>query len=107
METLIVFNEAELKKCIQECIREVFREEISQLLEGVRQPWQAYEEPLLSREEMAEHLDISLPTLRKWVRQGLPRIRKGGRVLFLKSEVVKKLKEEQMKETKSKRKGVK
>ncbi|MDR3716712.1 MAG: helix-turn-helix domain-containing protein [Puia sp.] len=89
METVIVSNEAELKKCI----REVIREELALLLADVRPPWQEFEEPLITRKEMAEHLNISLVTLAKWVRNGLPCIRKDGRVQFLKSEVMKAIKQ--------------
>jgi excisionase family DNA binding protein len=89
METVVITSEVELKRMI----REVVREEITQLVRGLQQPWQAYEEPLLTRKEMAKHLNISLVTLTAWVRQGLPCIRKGGRVLFLKSEVVKAIKQ--------------
>jgi hypothetical protein len=88
METLVITSEAELKRMI----REVVRDEIGQMVRGWQQPWQAYEEPLLTRKEMARHLNISLVTLTKWVRQGLPNIRKDGRVLFLKSDVVKAIK---------------
>lgn len=89
MDRLIVTSEEDLKRLI----REVVREEMAQGLRGARQPWQVYEEPLLTRREMAKHLNISLVTLAKWVREGLPSIRKGGRVLFLKSEVVKAIKD--------------
>ena len=85
METLIVSSETELKKCI----REVIREELAQLMAGVHPPWEEFEEPLITRKEMAKHLNISTVTLAKWVRRGLPCIRKDGRVQFLKSEVMK------------------
>jgi excisionase family DNA binding protein len=41
-----------------------------------------------NRKEVAGYLKISLVTLHDWMNKGLPHIRHGGRVLFLKSEVL-------------------
>jgi excisionase family DNA binding protein len=84
METLIIVSEGDIKKRIREVIREELALQLSQL-EG-KAP--AYDEPLLTRKQIAIYLNISLVTLTDWVRRGLPCIRKGGRVLFLKSEVL-------------------
>jgi excisionase family DNA binding protein len=80
-------QEEDFKKWIREVIREEW-----ELLSQARQQPAAYEEPLLTRKQIADYLNISLVTLTDWVRRDLPCIRKGGRVLFLKSEVLEAIK---------------
>ncbi|MBI2283704.1 MAG: helix-turn-helix domain-containing protein [Bacteroidetes bacterium] len=46
------------------------------------------EEPLLSRQQMAAELNISLVTLTDWMKKGLPYLRLNGRVYFRRSEVI-------------------
>jgi excisionase family DNA binding protein len=82
METLVILSESDIKKWI----REVIREELAQFNCQGKPP--AYEEALLTRKDIAKYLNISLVTLTDWVRRGLPCIRQGRRVLFLKSEVL-------------------
>lgn len=80
MEALVITSEGDLRRIIREELRAFFGEGTG--------AGPAQDEPLMTREEIADYLHISLVTLRKWVRQGLPEVRKGGRVLFLKSEVL-------------------
>jgi excisionase family DNA binding protein len=88
METVVITSESDLKRVIREAVREELREMIQHL-----QPEKpSYEEPLLTRKQMANYLNISLPTLAVWVRRGLPCIRKGSRILFLRSEVLAAIK---------------
>lgn len=93
METLIITNEADLRRIL----RELIREELMLLLPQMQRQAPAYEEPLVTRVEIADYLNISLVTLTDWVRKGLPCIRKGGRVLFLKSEVLEAIKDRPVK----------
>jgi predicted DNA-binding transcriptional regulator AlpA len=84
METIIITSETEIKKWI----REILREELASVVQHIQPPAPGYNEPLLTRKEIAGYLRISLVTLHDWMNKGLPCIRKGGRVLFLKSEVL-------------------
>jgi len=88
MEPLIITNEEDIKRCI----REVIRDELKVLLAQTNLHSPSYDEPVLTRKEIAKYLNISLVTLTEWVRLGLPCIRKGRRVLFLKSEVLAAMK---------------
>lgn len=88
METLIITNEEDIKRCIREAIRD----ELKVLLAQTNLNSPSLEEPLLTRKEIAKYLNISLVTLTEWVRLGLPCIRKGRRVLFLKSDVLAAMK---------------
>ena len=89
METLVIVSEADIKKWIREAIRE----EMSTWLTRLESREFVGDEPLLTREQMAHYLHVSLPTLRDWVNQGLPCVRKGRRVLFLKTAVLKAMKD--------------
>jgi predicted DNA-binding transcriptional regulator AlpA len=51
------------------------------------------EEPLLTRKEVAYIFRISLVTLHEWMKQGLPSHKQGGRVYFLRSEVMAYIKQ--------------
>ena len=88
MEAIIITSEQDLKRCVREAIQDEMKALLAQT--NVRSP--AYDEPLLTRKETANYLNISLVTLTEWVRSGLPCIRKGRRVLFLKSEVLAAMK---------------
>ncbi len=46
------------------------------------------EEPLLSRQQIASELHVSLVTLTDWMKKGLPYLRLNGRVYFRRSEVI-------------------
>ena len=88
MEAIIITSEQDLKRCVREVLQDEMKAILAQI--SVRGP--AYDEPLLTRKETANYLNISLVTLTDWVRSGLPCIRKGRRVLFLKSEVLAAMK---------------
>jgi excisionase family DNA binding protein len=93
VERIIVASGEEVKTWI----REVIREELPNLMSKVNSVEYIDEAPLMTRAEIAKYLKISLVTLTDWVKRGLPahRKRKGGRVLFIKSEVLNWLKENQ------------
>ena len=89
MQAINLPQEEDFKKWV----REVIREELSKTLPKPSQiPYSQYE-PLVTRKEIATYLRISLVTLADWVKRGLPRHRKRGRVLFLRSEVLQWVKE--------------
>jgi excisionase family DNA binding protein len=87
MDTVIVTTEADLRRII----REALREELLLIPGYVNGKDSSGPEALLTRAETAALLRISLVTLTTWVKDGLPahRKRKGGRVLFEKSEVLR------------------
>ena len=74
-------------------VRVVIREELMTVISLLKREALAQDELLITRKEIAEYLRISLVTLADWVKRGLPRHRKRGRVLFLKSEVLAWVKE--------------
>jgi predicted DNA-binding transcriptional regulator AlpA len=84
MPHLFFPQEEDFKKWIREAIREERKgfaaDRPKDFLEG--------EAPLLNRKEIAGYLRISLVTLHDWMNRGLPCHRKGGRVFFLKAEVL-------------------
>jgi hypothetical protein len=94
METILITSETEIKKWI----REILREELAGLTAAASSSTPPYDEPLLSRKEIAGYLKISLVTLHDWMNKGLPHIKQGGRVFFLKSEVLAFLKDRAVKQ---------
>lgn len=93
METFLIPGEREIKQWVKEAICEYF-----ELCRGAGGPLAENGEPLLSRTEIAGYLDgISLVTLNTWVKNGLPRHKLGGRVYFLKSEVLEYVKKKGLK----------
>jgi hypothetical protein len=76
-------------------IREVIREELQQspLPANRSTP----EESLLSRQQIAAELGISLVTLTDWMKKGLPYLRLNGRVYFKRSEVIASMKHNTLK----------
>jgi excisionase family DNA binding protein len=93
METIIITSETEIKKWL----REILREELATQMPKVQPSAPGYDEPLLTRKEIAGYLKISLVTLHDWMNKGLPYIKRGSRVLFLKSEVLAAIKERPVK----------
>ena len=89
METILITSETEIKKWI----REILREELARTLQLTQPAFPDYAEPLLTRKETAAYMKISLVTLQDRMDKGLPCIRQGRRVLFLKSEVLAGLKD--------------
>lgn len=85
MSTIVVVEENELRKLVKESVAEV-------LHLGINKPGEngvpSTEEPLLSRQQMAAELNISLVTMTDWMKKGLPYLRLNGRVYFQRSEVI-------------------
>ncbi len=85
MSTIVVLEENELRKLVKESVAEV-------LHLGMNKPGEngvpSTEEPLLSRQQMAAELNISLVTITDWMKKGLPYLRLNGRVYFRRSEVI-------------------
>jgi excisionase family DNA binding protein len=70
----------ELKALIQEAVREEFKLSDHQYKSKIR---------YLTRQQAADKLHISLPTLSKWTQDGrLRSLRIGGRILYLESELI-------------------
>ncbi|WP_217601990.1 helix-turn-helix domain-containing protein [Chitinophaga sp. GbtcB8] len=84
MDTLFIPNENDFRKWIREAVLECMGNNVI----NSAQPPAEYEEPLLSRKEIAGIFRISLVTLHDWVKRGLPRHKQRGRVYFLRSEVL-------------------
>ncbi len=78
----------ELKQVISDSIRKELEERPTTIIQ------QPLEEQLLSRDEAAKLLKISLVTLNDRMRKGeIPFSRSGRRILFLKSDLIKMLTE--------------
>jgi len=74
-------------EALSQCIREAVRAELQEHFKtGISQP---AEERLLSKQELAAELGVSLVTLTEWMKKGLPFLRLHKRVYFKKSEVLK------------------
>jgi hypothetical protein len=76
-------------------VREALREELNQ--SSIPAARQAPEETLLSRQQIAAELGISLVTLTDWMKKGLPYLRLNGRVYFKRSEVIASMKHNALK----------
>ncbi|RKR85161.1 helix-turn-helix protein [Mucilaginibacter gracilis] len=79
----IINNEA-LSRCIRDAVRAELQEHFKT---GGSQ--QTAEERLLSKQELAAELGVSLATLSDWMKKGLPFLRLHKRVYFKKSDVLK------------------
>jgi hypothetical protein len=74
-------------EALSQCIRDAVRAELQEHFKtGNSQP---AEERLLSKQELAAELGVSLVTLTDWMKKGLPFLRLHKRVYFKKSEVLK------------------
>ena len=72
---------------LSQCIRDAVRAELQEHLKtGGIQPQDS--EKLLSKQELAAELGVSLVTLTDWMKKGLPYLRLHKRVYFKKSEVL-------------------
>lgn len=89
MDTLFIPNENDFRRWIREALRECL--ESIPVKEGAAADPQ--QEPLLTRKEIAGIFRVSLVTLHEWMKQGLPFHKQGGRVYFLRSEVLEYLKQ--------------
>jgi len=74
-------------EALSQCIRNAVRAELQQhFTTGGSQPPDS--EKLLSKQELAAELGVSLVTLTDWMKKGLPYLRLHKRVYFKKSEVL-------------------
>ena len=89
MDTLFIPNEQDFRRWIREAVKECLENEAVKNLPND----QPGEEPLLTRKEIAGVFRISLVTLHDWMKRGLPSHKQGGRVYFLRSEVMAYLKQ--------------
>jgi predicted DNA-binding transcriptional regulator AlpA len=78
-----IFNQEALSQCVREAIRAELQEHFKT---GGSQP--SNSEKLLSKQELAAELGVSLVTLTDWMKKGLPYLRLHKRVYFKKSEVL-------------------
>jgi len=78
-----IINHEALSQCIRDAVRAELQEHFktggSQLPDS---------EKLLSKQELAAELGVSLVTLTDWMKKGLPYLRLHKRVYFRKSEVL-------------------
>lgn len=90
MDQLFIPNENDFRKWIRDALKEYFENTPPKPLQemGI-----SSEEPLLTRKEIAGIFRVSLVTLHAWMNQGLPSHKQGGRVYFLRSEVMAYLKQ--------------
>ena len=73
-------------EALSQCIRDAVRAELQDHLRAGEYPPQ--DERLLSKQELAEELGVSLVTLTDWMKKGLPFLRLHKRVYFKKSQVL-------------------
>jgi hypothetical protein len=90
MDTLFIPNENDFRRWIREALKECLENSPNK---NVYPPDQPNEEPLLTRKEIAGMFRISLVTLHDWMKRGLPFHKQGGRVYFLRSEVMEYVKQ--------------
>ena len=79
-----IINTDVLSRCIKDAVREELQEHFNK---GGSQP--PPDERLLSKQELAAELGVSLVTLTDWMKKGLPFLRLHKRVYFKMSEVLK------------------
>jgi hypothetical protein len=75
-------------EALSHCIKDAVREELLEHFKNGGSPPQK-DEPLLSKQELAAELGVSLVTLTDWMKKGLPFLRLHKRVYFKMSEVLK------------------
>ena len=84
MDTLFIPNEQDFRRWIRDAVKECLETTLKSALQVAKHE----EEPLLTRKEIAGIFRISLVTLHDWMKRGLPCHKQGGRVCFLRSEVM-------------------
>jgi len=91
MDTMFIPTENDFRRWMKEAVKELLD------ANAVKSPPENSpgEEMLLSRKEVAWMFHISLVTLHSWMKQGLPHHKQGGRVYFMRSEVLACLKQKQ------------
>jgi hypothetical protein len=95
METLYIPNENDFKRWVKEAVKEF----LETSTKGEKFTEQC-ENELLSRNDIAQFLRISLVTLTDWVKRGLPSHKQRGRVYFDKTEVKEYIKRNKMNQLK-------
>jgi predicted DNA-binding transcriptional regulator AlpA len=95
MNTILIPTESDFRKWIKEAIQECLQEGLA--TSTLSRPDSEPNEPLLTRKEIAGIFGISLVTLHDWINRGLPCIKQGGRVYFLRSEVMDYVKQKRPK----------
>jgi len=91
MTNIFLPQEEDFKRWMREAIRDELQQ--SPLPAAKLVP----DEPLLSRQQIAAELGISLVTLTDWMKKGLPYLRLNGRVYFKRSEVISSMKHNALK----------
>lgn len=92
MEAVYIPTENDIKNWVKEAVKDCLTE-IGKPIGGVIDK----EEPLLGRKEIAALLKISLVTLNRWTKLGLPCHRLDRKVYFIKTEVMNYLKKDKLK----------
>lgn len=77
------------KQALSQCIRDAVRAELQQHFKTDGSSGKKLEERLLSKQELAGELGVSLVTLTEWMKKGLPFLRLHKREYFKKNEVLK------------------
>jgi predicted DNA-binding transcriptional regulator AlpA len=90
MDTLFIPNENDFRRWIREAMKECLE---NMPIKTAAPELRPEEESLLTRKEVAYIFRISLVTLHEWMKQGMPSRKQGGRVYFLRSEVMAYLKQ--------------
>lgn len=90
MDTLFIPNENDFRRWIRDAMKECLE---TMPIKTVAPEPNPDEEPLITRKEVAYIFRISLVTLHEWMKQGLPSHKQGGRVYFLRSEVMAYIKQ--------------
>ncbi len=89
MNTVFIPGENDFRRWVKEAVQECLQEYYKQAPAGDDNL-----EDLLSREQVARILHVSLVTLTDWMKRGLPFHKQRGRVYFVRSEVMKHIKEQ-------------
>lgn len=84
MENLSLLDKKDLQEILEEIIRKTIQDELSQSTSGNSNS------PVLTRDEAAEMLDISLPTLLQWEKDNvIPKPKRlGKRVYFVRKDFI-------------------
>ncbi|MDH7464135.1 helix-turn-helix domain-containing protein [Chitinophagaceae bacterium 26-R-25] len=91
MNKMIIVEEDQLRQIVSESVKQALHNENAPTKTSPKEP-----EPLLTREQMAKELHISLVTITDWMKKGLPYLRLHGRIYFLRSEVMTSMKQNRL-----------
>lgn len=91
MDTLFIPTENDFRNWVKEAVKECLQEYFAG-----NKPLTENGEPLLSRDEVADILRVSLVTLTDWMKRGLPYHKQRGRVYFIRSEVMTHIKAQRL-----------